>query len=126
MPASRRSRAGAPRSNRVALTFTGDEMTVLKDAAARSGMAVGAYLARTAVEAASLHAAPAPAMFREALGELVKDGAHARKAIGLLEQEAARASEAGLAAGELRSAAATVLEHMNRLDSAALAVRQAL
>lgn len=126
MPASRRSRAGAPRSNRVALTFTDDEMTVLRDAAARSGMAVGAYLARNAVEAASLRAAPAPAMLREALGELVKDGADARKAVGLLEQETARAAGAGISASGLRSAADTVMEHMNRLDSAALAVRQAL
>src|SRR5450432_3612300 len=72
VPAGRRSRQPDRRSRRVEFSLTDEEFGELGSAAARAGLARGAYAAEAALSVARGVASPADSPFREALGELIR------------------------------------------------------
>src|SRR6266566_3055285 len=78
-PAGRRARQPAARPRRVEFSLTEQEYQELSAAAARRGLARGAYAADAALSAARGLAAPADAILREALGELIRSAGLVRR-----------------------------------------------
>src|SRR6266446_793183 len=72
LPAGRRSRQQARRLRRVEFSLTDDEYAELSGAAARRGLARGAYAAEAALAAARGAAPPADSALRELLGEFLR------------------------------------------------------
>lgn len=106
---SRRTRDRLRRNSRITVRFSDAEKTAIGQAAARSGMAAAAWLATTAVDAASHRALPVRALHRELIAELTRT----RAKLGL----AAARFDAG---GEQAEAAAAECRHAARRLEAAL------
>lgn len=125
-PAGRRSREAIRRRYRVEFSLTAAEYEALSAAAARSGLARGAYAAGIVMAAVQGGVTPADAAFREALGELVRAVGLVRRIGVNLNQAVAKLNATGQRSGELRPYAAECLRRVELLDAAADEVRKAL
>jgi hypothetical protein len=113
--ASRRSRTGQ-RRHKVTTRLSAQEKAVIGQAAARAGLAVGAWMGQAVMDAAENRALPVPAVHRALLAELAAASALLRQAAPLL-------ADRGQAAGQAADACA---QAARRADAAALRVARAL
>jgi len=120
-PRYRRPRSASRRSNRVAVKYNDDEMAAVEDAAARDGLAVGAYLARAGIDAATGRAIPASRMQLDALKALQDANELARRAGRLFNQSVARLNSTGAAGPEFRRYADNVARAVRALEDTSIA-----
>lgn len=125
----RRSRQVVPRHCTVRFSLTDDELADLDAAAARAGLARGAYAADAALSAAR-GTATAPAgdgdRLRDVLAELVRAAGLVRR-IGInLNQAVTRLNATGQRSGDLVPYAAEAIRRSRHLDHVADQVRTAI
>jgi hypothetical protein len=125
-PAGRRSRLPSRRLRRVEFTLTDEEFGELSAAAARAGLARGAYAAEVALSAARGVTSPADSPLREALGEFVRAAGLVRRIGVNLNQAVAKLHATGQRSGDLLPYAAESLRRAERLDEAAEDIRKRL
>ena len=120
----RRPRQQAARTRTVRFDLTEEEFAELEHAAGRAGLAKGAYAAEAALSAARGAAVEPDAVFREALGELIRASGLVRKIGTLLNQAVAKLNATGQHPAELVPLAQACLRRVERLDAAAEQVRK--
>jgi hypothetical protein len=126
VPAGRRSRQMVRRPRRVGFSLTEEEYRELGSAAARVGLARGAYAAEAALAVARGTASPVDLHFRELLGEFVRAAGLVRR-IGInLNQAVAKLNATGQRSGDLLPYAMESLRRVERLDAAAEDLRRRL
>lgn len=119
VPAGRRLRQPVRRLRRVEFSLTDEEYTELGDAAARAGLARGAYAAEVALSVSRGMASPVDSGLREALGEFVRAAGLVRRIGVNLNQAVAKLNATGQRSGDLLPYAAECLRRVERLDAAA-------
>jgi hypothetical protein len=125
-PAGRRSRQDAARPRRVEFTLTEAEFGELEAAAARTGLARGAYAAQAALATARGGTGSADAPLREALAELIRSAGLVRRVGVNLNQAVAKLNSTGQRSADLLPYAAESIRRARRLDAAADELRKAL
>lgn len=125
-PAGRRARQQVARSRRVEFSVTDDELADLDAAAARAGLARGAYTAQAALAAARSGHSQAENPIREALAELIRCSGLVRRAGVNLNQAVAKLNATGQLSGELVPYAAESLRRARHLDAVAEELRRRL
>ncbi len=125
-PAGRRSRQPTGRVRRVEFTLTDEEFGEVDAAAARAGLARGAYAAQAALASARGEGTPASAPLREALAELIRSAGLVRRAGVNLNQAVAKLNATGQRSGDLLPYAAESTRRARRLDAAAEELRRRL
>ena len=123
-PVRRRPRQETPRPRTVRFDLTEAEFAELEQAAGRAGLAKGAYAAEAALSAARGTAVEPDAVFREALGELIRASGLVRRIGGLLNQAVAKLNATGRRPDELVPVAQACLRRVERLDAAAEQLRR--
>ena len=123
---NRRSRQPTPRPRRVEFSLTQNEYEELSAAAARGGLARGAYAAEAALSAAQGVALPADSALRDALRELIRSAGLVRRIGVNLNQAVAKLNATGQRSGDLLPYAAEAARRAERLDAAAEQVRKRL
>jgi hypothetical protein len=126
VPVGRRSRQLNRRCRRVEFSLTDEEFGDLDTAAARAGLARGAYAAEAALSVARGVTCPADSPFREALGEFVRAAGLVRRIGVNLNQAVAKLNATGQCSGNLLPYAAACLRRAERLDAAAEEIRRRL
>jgi hypothetical protein len=124
--AGRRSRQLTRRPRRVEFSLTEEEYSELGAAAARAGLARGAYAAEAALSVARGVTSPADSLFREALGELIRAAGLVRRIGVNLNQAVAKLNATGQHSGDLLPYAVESLRRVERLDAAAEDIRKKL
>lgn len=122
-----RRRAAGPRTNRRAVTFTDDELADITAAAVRAGMAVAAWIGRTALAAARSQEMPASDAVRELLHAVITAGTEARKQGVNLNQAVAQLHTVGASPAveqQLLRAAAVAEEVLKEVHAAIRQVRE--
>ena len=124
---SRRSRQLSPRRRTVRFDLTEAEFTDLEAAAARAGLARGAFAAEAALAVArGTVTTTADDGLRDTLAELIRAAGLVRR-IGInLNQAVARLNTTGQASGDLVPCAAESIRRAERLDAIAEQVRDAI
>ena len=122
----RRARKSAKRCRRVEFSLTDEEFHDLDAAAARAGLARGAYAAEAALSVARGVTCPADNPFREALGEFIRAAGLVRRIGVNLNQAVAKLNATGQRSGDLLPYAAACLRRAERLDAAAEEIRRQL
>jgi hypothetical protein len=125
-PNGRRSRQPAGRARRVEFTLTDEEFGEVDAAAARAGLARGAYAAQAALASARGEGTPASVPLREALAELIRSAGLVRRAGVNLNQAVAKLNATGQRSGDLLPYAAESTRRARRLDAAAEELRRRL
>ena len=125
-PAGRRSRQPARRLRRVEFTLTEEEFGELDAAAARAGLARGAYSAQAALATARGGGSRAGAPLREALAELIRSAGLVRRVGVNLNQAVAKLNATGQRSDDLLPYAAESIRRARRLDAAAEELRKRL
>ena len=125
-PAGRRSRQPAGRVRRVEFTLTDEEFGEVDAAAARAGLARGAYAAQAVLASARGEGTPASVPLREALAELICSAGLVRRAGVNLNQAVAKLNSTGQRSGDLLPYAAESTRRARRLDAAAEELRRRL
>jgi hypothetical protein len=125
-PPGRRARQAVTRPRRVEFTLTEQEFGELDAAAARAGLARGAYAAQAAVDAARGGPGQADAPVREALAELIRSAGLVRRIGVNLNQAVARLNSTGQRSADLLPYAAECIRRARRLDAAAEELRRKL
>jgi len=125
-PLGRRSRQSAKRCRRVEFSLTNEEFDDLNAAAARAGLARGAYAAEAALSVARGVTCPADSPFREALGEFIRAAGLVRRIGVNLNQAVAKLNATEQRSGDLLPYAAGCLRRAERLDAAAEEIRRRL
>jgi hypothetical protein len=125
-PAGRRSRQAAKRLRRVEFALTDEEFAELDAAAARAGLARGAYAAQAALATARGEISRVGVPVREALAEVIRCGGLVRRAGVNLNQAVAKLNATGESPGELVPYAAESIRRARRLDAAAEELRKRL
>jgi hypothetical protein len=124
---SRRSRQPAPRRRTVRFALTETEFTDLEAAAARAGVARGAFAAEAALAVARGTIATAPGdPARDALAELIRAAGLVRRIGVNLNQAVAKLNATGKRCGDLVPYAADSIRRAERLDVIAEQVRNAI
>jgi hypothetical protein len=95
VPLGRRSRQLAKRCRRVEFSLTDEEFADLDAAAARAGLARGAYAAEAALSVARGVSCPADSPFRDGLGEFVRAAGLVRRIGVNLNQAVAKLNATG-------------------------------
>jgi hypothetical protein len=108
----------------VQFSLTEEEFAALCAAAARSGLARGAFAAQAALSAAEGTPAPAGSPLREALVELMSAAGLVRRIGTNLNQAAAGLNATGRRGDDLIPAAQFCVQAIRRLDEAAEHVRR--
>ena len=126
LPAGRRSRQPGRRPRRVEFSLTDEEFGELGTAAARAGLARGAYAAEAALSVARGVACPADSPLRQALGEFVRAAGLVRRIGVNLNQAVAKLNATGQRSGDLVPCAAECARRAERLDTAAEEIRKRL
>ncbi len=126
VPAGRRSRQPGRRHRRVEFSLTDKEFGELGAAAARAGLARGAYAAEAALSVARGVACPADSPLREALGEFVRAAGLVRRIGVNLNQAVAKLNATAQRSGDLVPCAAECARRAERLDTAAEEIRKRL
>jgi hypothetical protein len=125
-PLGRRSRQRTRRPHRVEFSLTDEEFGELGAAAARAGLARGAYAAEAALSVAQGMASPADASLRDALAELIRAAGLVRRIGVNLNQAVAKLNATGQRSGDLVPYAAESMRRAERLDAAAEEIRRRL
>jgi hypothetical protein len=124
---SRRSRQSAPRGRTVRFDLSEAEFADLDAAAARAGIARGAFAADAALAVArGTIAVAADDTARDALAELVRAAGLVRRIGTNLNQAVAKLNATGQASGALAGYAAESIRRAERLDDIAEQVRNTL
>jgi len=110
----------------VEFSLTEEEFGELGAAAARAGLARGAYAAEAALSAARGVTCLADAPLREALGEFVRAAGLVRRIGVNLNQAVARLNATGQRSGDLLAYAAESIRRAERLDAVAEKIRRRL
>ncbi len=124
-PSGRRTRQPGTRTRRVEFTLTDEEFGELEAAAARAGLARGAYAAQAALEAAR-GGGQGHGPVREALAELIRSAGLVRRIGVNLNQAVAKLNTTGQRSSDLLPYAAECIRRAQRLDSAAEELRRKL
>ena len=125
-PAGRRSRQAAKRQRRVEFALTDEEFTELDTAAARAGLARGAYAAQAALASARGEISRVGVPVREALAEVIRCAGLVRRVGVNLNQAVAKLNATGQRSGDLLPYAAESIRQARRLDAAAEELRKRL
>ena len=125
-PAGRRSRQEAKRLRRVEFALTDEEFAELDAAAARAGLARGAYAAHAALANARGEISRVGVPVREALAEVIRCAGLVRRAGVNLNQAVAKLNATGQRSGDLLPYAAESIRRARRLDAAAEELRKRL
>ena len=125
-PAGRRSRQAVKRLRRVEFTRTDEEFGELGAAAARAGLARGAYAAQAALDAARGGGSRAGVPLREALAEVIRSAGLVRRIGVNLNQAVAKLNATGQRSDDLLPYAAESIRRAHRLDAAAEELRKRL
>jgi hypothetical protein len=125
-PSGRRARQVVARPRRVEFSLTEQEFSELGAAAARAGLARGAYAAQAAVEAARGGPGQAAGPVREALAELIRSAGLVRRIGVNLNQAVAKLNATGQRSADLLPYAAECVRRARRLDAAAEEFRRQL
>ena len=115
----RRRRRGPKRAHVVQFSLDDGEYAELEEAAARDGLARGAYAANAVLTAARGQAGPQVPALREALRELMRASEQVRKIGVNLNQTVAALHATGEEPPTLRLYAAACMRFVARLDEAA-------
>ena len=118
-PAGRRLRQPVRRLRRVEFSLTDEEFAELGAAAARAGLARGAYAAEAALSASRGMTSSADSGLREALGEFIRAAGLVRRIGVNLNQAVAKLNATGQRSGDLLPYAAECLRRVELLDAAA-------
>jgi hypothetical protein len=118
-PAGRRLRQPTRRLHRVEFSLTGEEFAELGAAAARAGLARGAYAAEAALSMAHGTTSAVDSGLREALGEFIRAAGLVRRIGVNINQAVAKLNATGQHSGDLLPYAAECLRRAERLDAAA-------
>jgi hypothetical protein len=110
----------------VSVRLSAGEKAALEGAAARQGLALGAYIAQEALNAAELRAAPVGMVQREALAELIRVAGLVRRVGVNLNQAVARLNATGEPGLDLGPAAAYCMRVVRQVDETAMIVRRGL
>jgi hypothetical protein len=110
----------------VEFSLTNAEFDELGAAAARAGLATGAYAAEAALSVARGVRSPADSPLREALGEFVRAAGLVRRIGVNLNQAVAKLNATGQHSGDLLPYADACLRRAERLDAAAEEIRRAI
>jgi hypothetical protein len=110
----------------VEFSLTDDEFDDLDAAAARAGLATGAYAAEAALSVARGVTCRTDNPFREALGEFIRAAGLVRRIGVNLNQSVAKLNATGQRSGDLLPYAAACLRRAERLDAAAEEIRRRL
>jgi hypothetical protein len=122
----RRSRQAASRPKVVQFSLTEEEFEEVSVAAARSGLARGAFAAEVTLAAVRGAQAKAGSPFREALTELMAAAGLVRRIGTNLNQAVARLNATGQRGDDLLPAAQFCMRVIRRLDEAAEQVRRSV
>jgi hypothetical protein len=122
----RRSRQAASRPKVVQFSLTEEEFDEVSDAAARSGMARGAFAAEVTLAAVRGAQAKAGSPLREALVELMSAAGLVRRVGTNLNQAVARLNATGQRGDDLLPAAQFCVRVILRLDEAAEQLRRSI
>ena len=123
----RRARQPVPRTRTVEFTLTGEEYTLLVEAARQAGMARRAYVATVVLAAAANGTTPGGQDLLELLLiELMRAAGLVRRITTNLNQGAAKLNATGQPAGELPRWAAESARRADHIDAVADVVRKAL
>jgi hypothetical protein len=125
-PVRRRAREAVSRPKVVQFSLTVEEFEQVSDAAARAGLARGAFAAEVTLAAAKGLQARAGSPLREALGELMAAAGLVRRVGTNLNQAVARLNATGQAGEDLTASAAFCVRVVRRLDEAAEQVRRSI
>jgi hypothetical protein len=120
----RRSRQEAPRLRLVKFFLSDEELAELEGAAARAGLARGAFAAQAALAAARGTSAPGSSPVREALVEVMTAAGLVRRAGTNLNQAVAKLNATGQAGPDLVPAVEFCVRVIRRLDEAAEQLRR--
>jgi hypothetical protein len=126
MPLGRRTRKLTKRCRRVEFSLTDEEFGDLDAAAARAGLARGAYAAEAALSAARGVTCPADSPLRESLAEFIRAAGLVRRMGVNLNQAVAKLNATGQHSSDLLPYAAACLRRAERLDAAAEEIRRRL
>ncbi len=122
----RRSRQAVPRPKTVQFSLTQEEFDQLSNAAARAGMARGAFAAEVALAAVSGTQARTASPLRETLDELMAAAGLVRRIGTNLNQAVAKLNATGQRSEDLLPAAEFCVRVIRRLDEAAEQVRRSI
>ena len=122
----RRSRQAAPRPKTVQFSLTQDEFNHVSNAAARAGMARGAFAAEVALAATSGAQARTACPLRETLDQLMAAAGLVRRIGTNLNQAVAKLNATGQRSEDLLPAAEFCVRVIRRLDDAAEHVRRSI
>ena len=122
----RRSRQTVPRPRVVQFSLTEEEFEEISAAAARSGLARGAYAAEATLAAARGVSAMAGSPLREALVEVMSAAGLVRRVGTNLNQAVARLNATGQRGDDLLPAAQFCMRVIRRLDEAAEQLRRSV
>ncbi len=106
--------------------MTNEEFDELSAAAARAGLARGAYAAEAALSVARGVRSPADSPLRDALGEFVRAAGLVRRIGVNLNQAVAKLNATGQRSGDLLPHATASVRRAERLDAAAEDIRRLL
>lgn len=124
--ARRRARQQVSRPKVVQFSLTEEEFGQVSDAAARAGLARGAFAAEVTLAAARGVSARAGSPLREALVELMAAAGLVRRVGTNLNQAVARLNATGQRSDDLLPAAQFCVRVIRRLDDAAEHVRRSI
>jgi len=122
----RRSRQAASRPKVVQFSLTEEEFDEVSEAAARSGLARGAFAAEMTLAAVRGARAKAGSPLREALVELMAAAGLVRRVGTNLNQAVARLNATGQRGDDLLPAAQFCIRVIRRLDEAAEQLRRSI
>jgi hypothetical protein len=125
-PFGRRARKSAKRRRRVEFSLTDEEFGDLDAAAARAGLARGAYAAEAALSVARGVTCSADNPLRESLAEFIRAAGLVRRIGVNLNQAVTKLNATGQRSGDLLPYAAACLHRAERLDAAAEEIRRRL
>ena len=122
----RRARQSTARLRRVEFSLTDEEFSDLDAAAARAGLATGAYAAEAALSVARCVTCPADSPFREALSEFIRAAGLVRRIGVNLNQAVTKLNATGQRSRDLLPYAAACLRRAERLDAVAEEIHRRL
>ena len=120
----RRSRQPVKRSRTVRFDLSDEEFAEVSAAAARAGLAKGAYAAQVVLSAARSGGVPGDSPLRDALGEFIRAAGLVRRIGVNLNQAVAKLNATGQRSGDLLPYAAESMRRAKFLDQAAEEVRK--
>ncbi len=126
LPARHRAHLRPGRSRRVRVLYSAEELSVVRDAAARVGLTPTGFVAAAALAAARGQAPPAPSLAREALAELVAARAQVRRLGSNLNQAVVKLNSGEDAPVWLARAVALGERAVGRVDAAAAVLARRL